>query len=60
MNAQPKPNYETVDRARDASCFRCYGDLVDFCRSGFDIGDGDTQGFCEACRMPTFFNCTEE
>jgi hypothetical protein len=54
-----KPFFETYARARDATCFRCSGALEDICASGFYPGAGAVQGFCEACRMCTYFDTQE-
>jgi hypothetical protein len=52
--------FEVFKRAREADCFRCYGDLVDHCASGYPPGNGGVQGYCEACRVVTFFDTAEQ
>lgn len=56
----PNPFFERVRRAREATCFQCYGALDDLCASGFEQGNGASQGFCDACRAVTFFDVIEE
>lgn len=55
-----KPFFEVYERARDATCFWCYGDLDDFCRTEFSFGNGSWEGYCAACRRKTIFDVQEE
>lgn len=55
-----KPFFELVDNAREASCFKCSGELVDIAPSGFPHSLGEFQADCLACRMATFFDVTPE
>jgi hypothetical protein len=59
MTHTGKPQYDCYARARDATCFNCFGALDDFSHTGHAHGHGAVQGWCERCRMYTYFDLEE-
>jgi len=59
MTYTGKPQYDCYARARDATCFNCFGALDDIQSSHQAHGSGAVQGWCAACRQWTWFDLEE-
>jgi len=59
MRYTGKPQYDCYARARDATCYECFGELDEFESTHQKHGDGAVRGRCRSCGRWTYFDLEE-